>query len=299
MKVRSIRLPLILIASILLLMSIPPRIADWMRGGVMRSVQMFRSQKVDDRAELQRYILENQLLKSELKLVASRLGDQAATLTDSQWRAIPSRVIFRSPGSWDNSLWVNVGQNVNRVLGREMIAKNSPVVQGNAIVGLVDYVGEKQSRIRLITDSTLTPSVRVVRTVGTNTYYLAKGELHGEARPLWRKNQPLLRGVGFNYDFADEHGPARELRSGRPLNDVKNYPTLPLVKVGDLLVTTGLDGVFPPDLRVATVTKIVSLKEGDYYYELEATPLVDLYDDLSLVFILPSLGFDPMAADIK
>ena len=44
--------------------------------------------------------------------------------------------------------------------------------------------------------------------------YLAKGELQGTGRPLWRSCGSLLKGTGFNYDFSDKEGPARDLRSG-------------------------------------------------------------------------------------
>ena len=63
--------------------------------------------------------------------------------------------------------------------------------------------------------------------------------------------------------------------------------------MGDILVTTGMDGVFPADLKIAKVTKIESLKEGDYYYTLEAKPLSKQLEDLSAVIILPALGNFP------
>ncbi len=34
-----------------------------------------------------------------------------------------------------------------------------------------------------------------------------------------------------------------------------------------------MDGVFPEGLKVARVTKIQALREGDYCYEIEALPL--------------------------
>ena len=43
--------------------------------------------------------------------------------------------------------------------------KNSPVIIGFQVVGVVDYVGKWCSRAKLITDSSLTPSVRVSRGV--------------------------------------------------------------------------------------------------------------------------------------
>jgi cell shape-determining protein MreC len=100
-----------------------------------------------------------------------------------------------------------------------------------------------------------------------------------------------LRGTGFNYDFADDEGPGRDLRTGKPLEGKK--PAIPLIKVGDLLITTGFDGVFPAGLQAARVSKIFPLKEGDYYYDIEALPSENHLDELSLVFVLQPQGYDP------
>ena len=105
-----------------------------------------------------------------------------------------------------------------------------------------------------------------------------------------KSNEYILKGIGFNYDFSDEAGPSRDLRTGKsPMG--KN--TLPLLQIGDLLVTTGFDGVFPAGLHVARIQKIFPLKEGDYYYELEAKSTVDRLDDLNIVFVLQPIGYDP------
>lgn len=251
---------------------------------------------------------------------------------------MPARVIFRSPSTWNSSLWINIGSEANEAYSQPIIAKNSPVLLGDSIVGVVDYVGKHQSRVRLITDSGLVPSVRVARGHEQNkavaesvsdlisyvnahselfensqeklmlenalrslrqklfekkhTWYLAKGEIRGQSHPLWRTDAHLLRGSGFNYDFEDDYGPARDLRSGESKGTIKDFKTLPLVKVHDLLVTTGMDGVFPPGLKVAVVTKIDLLREGDYAFELEAKPTVGNLDDLTLVYVIAPLGYD-------
>lgn len=199
--------------------------------------------------------------------------------------AIPARIIFRSPHSWNSTVWVATDSHT------AAIAKNSPVVVGKSIVGVVDYVGKGQCRIRLITDSGLTPSVRAVREVDGKLWHLAKGELQGRSEPLWRRKSHQLHGSGFQYDFPDGYGPARDLRTGKPQDS--SLPPLPLVEVGDLLITTGMDGVFPPNFQVATVDEIHILKEGNYFYNLEATPTAGNLEDLSLVFILPPMGYHP------
>lgn len=270
-----------------------------------------RSAAGHQESQVKKLEAENYLLKLELAQLKAAEGVQA--LSPSIVRA---HVIYRNPQSWGSFFWVDVGQ--------ERVQKNSPVVLGNALVGLVDYVGKSQARVRLITDLGLKPSVRAVRgclqnaqlfehiesvlhhvqgradlpldeieqleliaaleklqrnlTVDRDSWYLAKGILEGGGSPLWRSRSHLLKGIGFNYDFADEKGPARPLLSDPPI-----------LQAQDLLVTTGLDGIFPQGLRVAEISKVLPLKEGAYAYEIEAIPVVKNLDSIQTVFILPSL----------
>lgn len=229
-----------------------------------------------------------------------------------------AKVIYRTPSLWNSVLWIDRGVGD--------VELHSPVMKGSSLIGVVDYVGKRQSRVRLITDSSLSVAVRVSRgadpcrkvvedveqligdlqTFGREEFLginqdslkalkalkeaysqvgerrlLAKGELHGSSSPLWKRRGQLLKGVGFNMDFADKEGPAKDLRSG----DIIGY--------SDLLVTSGLDGLFPEGLIVGVVTHIDLLEEGDYYYTIEAKPSSGNLDDLAYVELLDPLGFDP------
>jgi len=278
-------------------------------------------------------------LTQELKMpeLAPRRCDEIRYLLGVNSQSVPASVIYRDPGNWSSTLWVNVGTETNRQLKKEVIQKNSPVILGRSAVGAIDYVGKNQSRIRLITDFALTPSVRAVRgfqqnmhlienvdailrqltartdlpltTVEKNTFktlleslkenvstdavswHLAKGVLQGTSTPLARSVNHTLRGIGFNYDFPDEEGPARELLTGKVVNDTSNSPPIPILRVGDLLVTTGMDGLFPPGLRIAEVTRIFPTREGAYTYDIEAAPTVGNLDTLQTVFIIPPVGY--------
>lgn len=277
--------------------------------------------------ELSRLQLENRSLKTQLDLAYEWLlfhrnvGLQAKdlrALLEKQLAFLPASVIYRDPSSWSSSLWVSAGEELNRAIGKKGIAKNSPVVADGALVGVVEYVGEKQSRIRLITDSGLSPSVRVHRGSQQNRElsrhldsllkliekredlfasfsekekllaqldelmtacgdrwedgYLAKGEVHGSSTPFWRSRSPMLRGIGFHFD--DPDGSSADA----------NVPTL---KEGDLLVTSGLDGVFPPDLPVGVVFRIDPQQSGSFAYEMDVRPIASNLNDLQTVFILP------------
>lgn len=238
---------------------------------------------------LEQLVLENQLLKNEIShLRLGSGGEELKDLLSFDFQIIPARVIFRSPSTWDNTLWINVGELTNKQLGKQVVQKNSPVIVKKSVVGMVDYVGNRQSRVRLITNSDLSLSVRVHRKIGQEVRLLAKGELQGRAEQVGNREY-ILRGIGFNYDYGDKEGPARDLRTGIP--EGKGGPAVLILKKGDLLVTSGLDGVFPAGLHVASIQKIFPLKEGDYYFELEARPTVENLDHLSTVFVLQPLGY--------
>lgn len=281
--------------------------------------------------------LENQRLKAQIEwakewmFYESRLQHDAkaahlSCLYELRSKAIPAQVIYRDPSSWSSSLWIGVGEEDNQKIGSAVVARNSPVVEGSSLVGIVEYVGKRQSRVRLITDSGLTPAVRVVRRglprdivflidalseklkereglfecvnqvqsikekLGSDAgeIYLAKGELRGNGAPFWKSRQPVLKGVGFNYDYSDAEGPARELRTGRALAGLDK--PIPLIVEGDYLVTSGFDGVFPKGISVAVATTVFPLKEGSFSYEIEAQPTACCLNDLKVVFVLPPVS---------
>jgi len=340
---RTIAFPFLALGLFLFLwINLPKGISDRIRSFAVASLSHRPFENGSN--ELARLQLENQNLRTQIDhvyewvLFDQRIAEQFEFLKEhrdfSQKRAVhlrellteqlsslPAQVIYRDPSSWSSSLWVNVGEENNRALGHIIVAKNSPVLADGALVGVVDYVGKKQARIRLITDSGLSPSVRACRGATQNRElahqfqallhqlekrndlfstdaekkqflaqlhqlkerngswwedgYLAKGEVHGSSAPFWRSRGPILKGIGFNFDYPEDS--TSHLKAG-----------VPILKEGDLLVTSGLDGVFPPGLRVGIVAQIEPLKEGSYAYEIEVRPAVSHLNDLQTVFILPS-----------
>lgn len=277
------------------------------------------SHKKINESELELLSLENLLLRDEINQIRSQLRYEP-----KEFKAIQAKVILREPLSFGSFMWVDRGLVDNERLEAKVIAKNSPVVLGNAVIGVVEEVQEKRSLIRLITDEKLMVSVRAIRhgaqdellfskiedlknqlqyredlfespIFKANLFedleelqkalpkergiFLAKGVIFGHSDPEWKRRSLVLKGVGFNYDFKDEEGGPYDLRSGTHLS-------FSLLQPGDLLVTTGLDGVFPANLHVGTVVEIDSLKEGAYAFSLKAIPAVANLDDLDHVQIL-------------
>lgn len=339
------------------MLSLPQQAADSLRSKtvstmtplLLSKVQNFGANPAADTQELKSLQLENHQLRTQLGLVydwissekrvqeqaelfrlcgkeesvakefTQRRSSEMKSLLQKQTMAAFGRIVYRDPGSWNSSCWIDVGEENNVSLGKQIIAKNSPVVSGSTLIGVVEYVGRKQSRVRFITDSSLKTAVRAVRgsaldrqiaslshalteqlkkhpdmkpeqvaavaaiesnlPIGWQDVYLAKGEISGSSATYFRSLKSSLKGVGFNCDFKDEEGSARDLRSD-------------ILHEGDLLVTSGLDGVFPAGLKVAIVTKVELLKPGAFAYELEASSTAGDLADLSGVYVLPPVSVD-------
>lgn len=252
-----------------------------------------------------------------------RLNHLIDFLSAAKWQ-VTANVIYREPANWSSALWVDTGSFENKKFGKEVVAVNSPVIFGEHLIGVIEKVEKNKSLVRLITDSRVAPSVRCVRGYEQNalirahlqklkellsvqnddryatlinelgsqiialenegqTEFLAKGILTGSSNPIWRSRSLLLHGIGFNYDFGDEEGPPRTLHE---------TSDIPLFQRGDALLTTGMDGVFPPGLLVAFVTEVVPMKEGAVSCDLKAKISLPEFSDLTKVTILPPITSD-------
>ena len=105
-----------------------------------------------------------------------RRKEQFSKILKLQMKAVPAKVIYRDPSSWSSFIWLNIGDRYNRSLGETVVAKNSPVVIGNMLVGLVEEVGDNQCKVRLLTDSNLFPSVRSIRGGRQDQFFLEQIE---------------------------------------------------------------------------------------------------------------------------
>lgn len=300
---------------------------------------LFFENRIEDQLEKYKNLHDKKFDDVLLKEFFLRRAEELKEIVRNEYESIIGKVIFRDPSSWSSSLWINIGEKNNEELSHTVIAKNSPVILGQNLIGVVEYVGKQCSRVRLITDTGLVPSVRAARgssqdqallnllhSLKDNLFvrddlfassddkenflnaiyqmskklsddkeekYLAKGELCGSSQPLWRSKGLILKGAGFNYDYSDVEGPARSLTSGEALdkNNI-NFKTEPLLENGDLLITTGMDGIFPKGLHVAIVSKVSDVNDGDYAYEIEAKPTATNLNELEYVFVLPPINFE-------
>lgn len=227
--------------------------------------------------------MENALLKAALEkknLPAPALQHHLAN------------VIARDPFS-PHIIWIDAGSETC-----PFIAESSPVCIGIHALGIVEKVGEKRSKVRLLSDPSSHPSVRAARgnfSALLATHHLtALKDMFGDqvslsALELIEKKAGALGDpkLATGYLCGLTHVDGELLFQGKGFH--KERDDCDMVKKGDVLVTTGLDGLFPPGLLIARVTRVVSPEPGALSYELFASPTYP-YHALFALFVLPPVA---------
>jgi cell shape-determining protein MreC len=188
------RFLLLFLFSLLLLLVFPKEGANRLRLLTARTATLFCRQKIKEPAydssglalenhllkleveRLKQWLFEDEVLKGEIQELkgygddpfSERRKEYLHQILHKQLASLPAQVIFREPAAWNSRVWVNIGERENKLLGKKIVAKDSPVVVGKALVGIVETVLETKSQVRLITDPTLHLSVRAVRRGGQN-----------------------------------------------------------------------------------------------------------------------------------
>lgn len=292
---------------------------------------IFAQQKMDDFILEIKKLEKNQGLslinqdaqKKRLKI----LGDYIALFG----RYAIGTIIFKEPFSSSSFAWLNVGELYNQKIGNNLIQKNSPVVVGDILVGIVEEVFLRHSKIRMVTDPNLVVAVRAIRgksqsreinrkaydlldtlelsqdfnwdqketlksllaelhtnleKEGQDRFY-AKGEVYGaEFSPFYSYDHTLI-GDGFQMQV--------QSKSSKFLQTPDGFKEV-VIKRGDLLETTGLDGIFPKGLKVAIVTEIAPSKLGRLAYKIKAKSLIEKLQDIQYVQILPPILDKPISS---
>ncbi|MDD3650778.1 rod shape-determining protein MreC [Immundisolibacter sp.] len=122
-----------------------------------------------------------------------------------------------------------------------------PVLDADGVVGQVAHVAAQTSQVLLITDARHAIPVKSVR---SGVRAIAVGR-----------------------------GPSGEL-------DLPYLPNHVDIEVGDALVTSGLDDVFPPDLPVATVSVVNRIGEGEFA-DIRAVPRARLDRTQEVLLVWP------------
>jgi rod shape-determining protein MreC len=186
--------------------------------------------------ELERHIADGNL-HAETQLANRRLRALLGFEKRIARSTIAAEVIGRDPSPWFKTIIVNKGH----VHG---VAKGSPVVVPEGIVGLVVDATASYAKVLLIIDQNSAVDGLVQKT-------RAHGVIKGD--PLGHCN--------FKYVLRKHD-----------------------VSLGDTVVSSGLDGIYPKGLRIGRVSEIIKLSSG-IFQEVSVTPYVD-FETLEEVLIL-------------
>ena len=137
--------------------------------------------------------------------------------------------------------------------GREQAERNQPVVTDQGLVGRVLEASGGYAKVLLLIDRSASASAMVQRT----------------------RRQGLIRGAGESGLWLD------------------NIPSRSDVRIGDRIVTAGLDGVFPRGLPIGVVTHVQAT--AGLFHHIEVEPAVDL-GLLDQVYLLP---YQPLPDSVR
>ncbi|MFI3209683.1 MAG: rod shape-determining protein MreC [Peptostreptococcaceae bacterium] len=203
--------------------------------------------------------LENDELKNEVISLQSELNKtesltdlkKALNFIDEEYtkESISATIVSKNDGNWYTSFTVGAGLN-------DGVKKNSVVVNGNGLVGVVYEVTNNYSKAISILDtkasvSFKTPNNPDFKGVITQNANISDMETY--------KNDGYLYGYMFD----------------------TSYEVLP----GDIIVTSGL-GIYPEDILVGEIHKVIDDKNQSMKYVI-IKPYVDLKNINDVMIIQP------------
>ena len=202
----------------------------------------------------QRYVFlvgvekENEKLKRELRL--TRIENRILLERIRECKSIAYFPVYFSPATWSGEIFPVIGRDASALFdsvlvytGGKRFSRGTPVLSWQGVVGMVVDYLTLSAKVMLLTN--INSAIDVVN------------------------SRSGVRGV-----FKGEGG-----ERGR----VEFVPSTRDVKVGDLWVTSGMDGVYPPGISVAVTTSIKKM-EDEPFYIIEANPTLDVYS-FKYVFI--------------
>ena len=177
----------------------------------------------------------------------ARLRRALAFQKRMDFKAMPVRIMRRQPTTW----WKTVDIDRGSKSQGEPIQVHQPVVADRGLVGKVDRVGDYLSSVILLTDEACQVSVQIEGTPEVGILSGQRGQYERE---------PLLR--------------------------LRFLSAKARISPGTRVFTTGLGGLFPPNILVGTIE---SSDQGPLDTEALVRPSVD-FTDLSTVFLLPPVN---------
>ncbi len=262
---------------------------------------------------------ENHLLQEQIAALLHPL-EKGAMLENSPLntlktpmknRFVVARVILREPSSWSSTIWINVGEKDNHSF--PIVQKGSPVLIGKAVIGVIDEVEKKRSKVKLISDPSLAISIKTAAYAPApwiaDKLFSLKQWIQALPSPLLQ--QELLEQLEamektiFSYpsppsspevlgytagSYISIQGSISNLLQGNFfLSSVSSSPAIP-----SLILTSGLDGIFPEGLEVGILHSFPSEQKKEYSQPFIAVAAVENLHKLTYVTILPAQENNPL-----
>ena len=186
---------------------------------------------------------------AEIRQENFRLREQLGFAQGLRYQHIPAELIGRDPNNLFSAFVINKGS-------RSGVAVDMPVIayQGGTqgLVGKVLYAGAFESLVMPLYDSSCFVASR-----------LSESRYEGIVEGRGSQEIPLLMRYIRNR--------AREE-----------------INIGDMVITSGLGGVYPPGINIGRVNRIF-FQETELSMEVELEPMID-FSRLEYVFVIHTLG---------
>jgi rod shape-determining protein MreC len=187
----------------------------------------------------------------ETAMANARLRALVGLKEKSPYQMSAAEVIAKDPSPWYKTVVINKGTD-------DGVAAGFPVVVPEGVAGYVVSAGKNNAKVLLIIDRNSAVDALVQRTRARGLVQgMAGGVAGGVAGGLCR------------FDYA-----LRKLD----------------IRVGDTVVTSGFDGIYPKGFRIGSISKIVRRNAG-LFQEVEVTPYAD-FTKIEEVMILHTRSLD-------
>lgn len=202
---------------------------------------------------------DNDKLKQEIVELNSKLHEveslenlkKSLNFIDEKYKAssIASRVVSKNDGHWYNSFVIGAGSDSG-------VKKDSVVVNGNGLAGIVYEVSKNYSKAISLIDTKSSVSFKLLKDPDAKGVITQNTNLDDKEN---YKNKGRLQGYMFD----------------------TSYEVLP----GDVIVTSGL-GLYPKDIPIGEIDKVIDDKNKSLKYVV-VKPYVDFKNIDDVVVIEP------------
>ena len=182
---------------------------------------------------------------AEIRQENNRLREQLGFSRNQRYRHIPAEIIGRDPNNLFSAFVINKGTHAGAAVNLPVIAYQNGI-QG--LVGKIVYAGVFESLVMPLYDTSCFVSSR-----------LAESRYEGIVEGQGKVDIPLVMRY-INRNARDE------------------------INIGEMIVSSGMGGIFPPGINIGRVNKI-NLRENELSMEAELQSSID-FSRLEYVFVI-------------